>query len=186
MVDEPVSPAPAPAPSHAARLTPEAQAELSAMMTDLANDKEMRPAVGKWLKKKYGKTLPDVELDDIRQTVTREFEDRDLAEQSRRSKEKLESDRAGLITGGRFTEDDVKEIEKIMEKHGISDYTVASKVYAADQKPADPRPEINSRNFELPKFDKTALADPKAFARNKANEVVGELMRNRSNKRAHA
>lgn len=175
----------APQPKNTVTLDPAAQAELSAMMSELANDSEMRPAVGRWLKKRYGKTLPDVELNDIRATVTKEFEDRDLAYNTRKAKEKLENDRAALITGGRFNEDDVKEIEKLMDKHGISNYEVASKVYAADQKPADPRPEINDRNFTLPKFDKTAMADPKAYARNKANDVVAELMRNKQ-KRAHA
>jgi hypothetical protein len=185
MADPAPAPAPTPSPAPAVQLDARAQQELAELMVDMSHDKEMRPLVNKFLKKKNGKVLPDVELEEIRAENKREFEKRDIAASAEREKLRLEAQRNALIESGRFSEDDVKKMEKdVMEKHGISDYNVAAKVFAADVKPADPTPEISSRNWELPKFSKEEMANPHAVARRRANDVVGEIMRNR--KRAHA
>lgn len=165
-------------------LDPKAQAELADLMVDLSNDKATRPIVNKFLKEKTGKVMQDVELEDVRASVKKEFEDRDLAEKTERAKQKLEAQRQGLIDSGRFTEEQVVAMEKdVMEKHAISDYNIAAKVFVADLPPKTPDQVEGDRYWNMPKMTKEDIANPKHVAHKRAMDAVGEVIRNR--KRAH-
>lgn len=165
-------------------LDPEAQKQLAELTIKLAHDPKTRKAFTKLVKEvDPSKSFPDMDAEDNRDVIRSEFAKRDQDAESARVKQRLEAQRAGLINSGRYKEEDVQKIEKeVMEKHGISDYDVASKVYAADTKAANPTPEIKSRVWEMPMstLSKDALGNMDNFARGEAYKAIDEI----KNKRA--
>lgn len=146
------------------------------MFVTMANNPKTRAQTVK-LAKEAGITLnlPDVEAATIREEMEAKLAERDQKEEQRRIKEKMERQRMSLIEKG-FTDEDVGKIEKeVMEKHGISDYEVAAKIYAADTKPAPATPEIHSGVWEMPAFPKEMLSNPRNYARKEAFKVIDEL-----------
>ena len=115
----------------------------------------------------------DVQLRQFKQENKREREEDKIRAAAEREQEKTSSAREKLIASGRFTEDQVKEIETgVMAKFGISDYEAASKVYGADLKPAkaDNRPRASSR-WEMPQFEQFAK-DPAKVANDIAYDLI--------------
>lgn len=159
-----------------AKLSPEAQAQLAELSISLAHNPKTRKAFTKLVQEvDPSKRFPDVEADDLRDTIKNEFEVRDQQAEARRIKAQTENQRADLLESGRYKEEDVKEIEKIMEKHGISDYDVAAKVYSADTKPASPTSDIKSRTWQMPQLKKEDLGNLTQNARDKAYATIDEI-----------
>lgn len=157
-------------------LSPEAQADLAQLAIGLAND----PEIGLIVKKRISqldptKRFPEVDTADIRAEIRKEFETRDMNRQKDEALERQRQQRQSLISSGRFQEDDVKEIEKLMEKEGIANYDTAAKIFAADRKPATPTHEIKSRVWEMPKLNKENFNNIAQHSLSEAYRAVDEI-----------
>lgn len=169
-------------PAKTIQLDPQAEKELAALMVELSNDKDFRPTVNKFLKKRGGKVLPDVELEDMREELKRDRE----AEKQEREKEKalakIEAQKAKIAE--RYDDSAMKEIEGLMEKHGISDYELGAKLYAVDTKPATPTYDINDFQWNMPNLGKDIdikdSAKLKQNARAKAGLAIADIIRKRA------
>jgi hypothetical protein len=165
----------------ATSLSPEAQAQLAKLATDLANNPKTRKQfVGLVKEIDPSRRFPDVENDEIRDEMRREFERRDQDRKKEAAIAKLEAQRSALKE--RYDDKAIEEIEKLMEKEGISSYETGAKLYAADLKPAEPTPDIKSGVFQMPSFGQKNLRDAnlRQDSIKRGYEVVGELIRNRS------
>lgn len=164
------------------QLDDQAKADLAALAIELSKDVEGRKLINKKLKP-LGKSLPDVDLADLSASIDNKFAERDQQENARRMNDHLESQKNGLRSRG-FKDEDIANMEtNIMQKHGISDYDVAAKVFAADARPADPTHEIKTRTWQMPTLGEKQIhnsADIANFARERAYQVVNEF----KNKRA--
>ena len=102
--------------------------------------------------------------------------------------EHLESKRRALLTGGpdgqgrKYSEDDLKKIEDLMQKKGISDYDDGATLYAATLPPVDPSPmsEVpeHGATWEFPEWAKFG-ENPDKAARNTAHSMIKDFMRKR-------
>lgn len=153
--------------------------DLASLALALAHDKDTRPIVNAKLKKDFNKSLPDVEIEDIRASVKKEFEDRDANTQKERTLAKLEAQKEELKS--RYEEKDITEIEKLMEKHGLSDYSLGARLYAAETKPANPSYEVNDHKWSMPQFKVEDLGNLRQLSRAKAYQAIDEIR----SKRAH-
>lgn len=122
----------------------------------------------------------DIAVDDLREETRAQLDAMRQENESRRIRDELERKRKSIAD--RYGEDSVKEIEtNIMEKHGIVDYDVAARLYAAEQPPPDRerRAREDSRHgatWELPQIDLAAyMANPRKAALDEAYKVVDEL-----------
>jgi len=162
-------------------LTPEAYKtlkELSDITLKIANDPKTRKKYVPLIKEHFpDKRFPDVETDDIREEMKKEFETRDNERKKEAALKKLEEQRNALKDV--YDDAAIAEIEKIMEQEGISNYATAAKLYAADLKPAEPTPDIKSGVFEMPKFDMKNINNLRQESTKRAYEVVAELKKRR-------
>lgn len=158
-------------------LSPEAQAQLADLSVALAHNPKTRKQFTKLVQEiDPTKRFADVETDELRESIDHKFAERDQQAEAARTRQRLEAQRQGLISSGRFKEEDVAKMEKdVMEKHGISDYDIASKVYAADMKPVSPTSEIKSRTWKMPVLQKEDLGNLTQHSRDKAYAVIDEI-----------
>lgn len=161
------------------KLTPEAQAELAKLAIDLANNPETRKDFARMTKKIDPKRrFPDVEAEDLREEMKREFEERDRKREADRVKAELESQKEALK--GQYDEESISRIEKIMEENGLSNYELGARLFAAETKPAIPTPAVSDHRWKLPEVD------PKDFDKLSQNTlataytVIDELKRKRA------
>lgn len=157
-----------------ADLTPEAQAQLAELATTLAhNPKTRRQFVSLVREVDPTKRFLDVEAEELKETVTAEFAKRDAAAEKAKIEAAQEAARHALTS--RYSEDDIKKIEEGMTKHGIADYEVGAKLYAADAVMANPRPEPRSQTWEMPKMTAADVQNPSKYALNNAYAVIDEF-----------
>lgn len=159
-------------------LDEQATKDLANLMVGMSQDKDFRPMVNKFLKKTSNKTLPDIEMEEVRESVRKEFEQRDQNTAKEKALAKLEAQREGLKD--RYDDAAIGEIEKLMEKEGITSYATAAKLYAADVKPSMPTPDVKSGVFELPKFDIKNMGNIRKDAVKRGYEAVSDLMKRRA------
>ena len=124
----------------------------------------------------------DMQVLNLRQELANKFEQDKVAAEQKAIKDKLERQRAGLLTGetlpGRtFEEAQLPEIEKVMEKYGLSDYEAGAKLYASDLKPQRPAGSGRGSNGATWTFPDLPglMDDPNGAARNAAYSVIDEL-----------
>jgi hypothetical protein len=173
------------------QLSPEVQADLAALFLKLSHDPKTRKAIAKAVKEGAGDSphaaaFKDVDLEDRFESFTREQEQRELKKQQDEVLANMNRKRAALLTGdgsGRqWSEDDVKAIEKTMEKYGITDYEAGATLHAATLPPVDPRPgeepPQHGSTWEFPEWGKFG-ADPVKASRDTAHTVISEFMRKR-------
>ena len=160
-------------------------ADLADLLHELSHDKETRKAIGKIIKQKkpdspHAAAFSDIDIEDKFEEFTRKQEE--IVRQ-------MNAKRAALITGGpdgsgpKYTEDQVKEIESLMQKKGITDYDDGKVLYAATLPPIDPRPgtdipDVHGATWEFPEWAKFG-ADPVKASRDTAHTVITEFMRKR-------
>jgi hypothetical protein len=178
----------------ARRFDPAVADDLAALLFEISNNKETRPAVAKAIRKvrpdsTHAKSFQDVEVEDKFESFKAEQAQKDLERQQQAIVAQMQRARDRLLTGGpdgngrKYAEDDVKKIEALMEKKGLTDYDDAAVLYAAtlppeNLKPSD-GPPVNGSTWEFgPEFD-TYAKDPAKAARNAANTVITEFMRKR-------
>ena len=73
----------------------------------------------------------------------------------------------------------IGEIEKLMEKKGISDYDDGATLYAAITKPAKPTYEVNDHKWTLPPIEIKDFGNLRQRGRAKAYQAVDDLNRKR-------
>lgn len=156
-----------------------AQADLAQLAVEVANNPGTRKDFARLVKKvQPGRRFPDVEVEDIRAEVRQEFETRDLELQKQKAGRKLERERAEVAD--QYDEKAMGEIEALMEKHGLSDYKLAARLYAADAKPARPTPGADDHRYTLPNIDIKDFNNLKQISRSKAYQAVDEIVANRT------
>lgn len=163
-------------------LTPQAYKtlkELSDLSVRAANDPKTRKKfVGIVKELDPSKRFPDVENDDLRE----EFERQRAADKQEREQEKalakIEAQKESLRS--RYDDAAIGEIEKLMEKHGIGDYDVAARLYAAETTAAKPTYEINDHKWNLPKVDPKDFGNMKQNSRALAYQAIDDIKRKRA------
>lgn len=129
----------------------------------------------------------DIAQEVLEEKIEAKFTDRDLTAAQQRTKADLEAQRRGLIDGSlipgrKYDEETVKtKLEPWMEKNGISDYKQGAVLYAHDNPPPNPRPEIRTAGqWTMPKvkdpFDSASLT---RTARERAYGVIDEIQAGR-------
>jgi len=119
--------------------------------------------------------FPDQDLEDYKQqeAVRRQKEEFERAQAAALAA--LEAGRARLRE--RFSDEHVKAIEALMTKHGIADYEIGAKLWAAEAGEGDYMPSNpQGQTYTMPS-DKDLLADPRKWATDQAAKVIDEFKR---------
>ena len=168
-------------------------ADLADLFHELSHNKETRKAVAAAVKKlrpdsPHAQAFSDVDMQDQFENFRQEQENRDLERQRSDMLARMNQKRAALLSGGadgegrKYSEDDVKAIESLMQSKGISDYEDGAILYAATLPPIDPRPgeemPQHGSTWEFPEWGKFG-ADPVKASRDTAHTVITEFMRKR-------
>src|SRR5215469_8330881 len=161
-------------------------AELGDLLYDLTHDKKTRSQIGRIIKEAkpesaHAAAFKDVELEDRLAAFEKSQEDRSIEEQRQATISRLERQRQALLdgtseSGRKYSDDDIKKIEALMERKGIVDYEDAATLYAASTPqpgPLDDEP-INGTTWEFPEWAKFSK-DPVKASKEVANEVIREL-----------
>jgi len=175
-------------------LDPATQADLAKLFFELSHDPKTRKEIGKLVKKArpdspHAQAFVDVDLSDQFESFKAEQEARDLKRQQDEMLARMNAARSRLLTGGpdgegrKYSEDDVKAIEALMQKKGISDYEDGATLYAATLPPVSPAPgeepiPQHGATWEFPSWNKFG-ADPIKASRDEAHAAITELMRKR-------
>lgn len=159
-------------------LTPEAQAQLAKLATDLANNPKTRKQfVGLVKEIDPSKRFPDVENDELREEFKRELADRDRKAEADRIKQHQENQRNALKE--RYDDATIAEIEKMMEKKGIGDYEDGAALYSAITKPEKPSYEPQDHAWSLPNIEIKDFDKLKQRSRASAYQAIDDLNRKR-------
>ena len=141
-------------------------------------------------------SFSDVNLQRQFAALSKKVDDSLLQNQITKAQEKQAEQRAGLISSGRYTEDQVKLIEAgPMTRLGIGDYEAGAIIYAAENPPEnpaltpptyeDPRstwefPSVEGQDGKLIPF-KDFAKDPVKASINAAYRQIGQFMRSKTN-----
>jgi hypothetical protein len=175
-----------------APIDPAVAQDLSRLMLDLTHNKETRAAIGKIIKKAkpdspHAAAFADVDIEDKFETFQRAQEEKEIKRQQDQIVARLQSQRQKLLdgdeSGRKYSEDDVKAIEKLMEKKGYTDYEDAAVLYAATLPPENTKPQNrpteHGATWEFPEWS-TFAKDPTKASRNIAHQVIDEFQRKRA------
>lgn len=124
------------------------------------------------------KRFADVEIDDIRDDVRKEFEKRDADKAKAEALARLESQKSNLKS--RYDDTAIGEIEKTMEKLGISDYDVGARIYASETKPANPTYIENDHKWTMPNIDPKDYGNLKQIGRQRAMQAIDDIRNKRA------
>ena len=155
--------------------------DLAELAMKLAANKDTRkPFLNAVKQVDPNRRFPSQEVEDLRAEVAaereREKEERKLEEERKAIEARLGAQRQSLIGRG-FTEDQLKEVEEVMTKYGMTDYEAGADLYQA-RKPVAP-PAGPSPTWEFPTLE-GLIENPAAAARNEAFKVITELKRGRA------
>jgi hypothetical protein len=167
--------------------------DLTALFIKLSQDPKTRKIIAKAVKEgapdsSHAKAFADVDMQDQFEKFREEQEARDLKKQQDDLMRQMNAKRSALLVGGpdgegrKYSEDDIKKIEDLMQKKGIVDYDDGATLYAATLPPVDPNPNYeppeHGATWEIPEFAKF-VQNPVGASRNVARQVIGEFMRKR-------
>jgi hypothetical protein len=168
--------------------------DLARLALDLSHDKKWRKQFGKLVKEakpesQHAAAFNDIELEDKFEAFRSEQEKKEIEREQRAIVDRMNGQRQRLLTGGddgggrKYSEDDVKKIEALMEKKGLTDYDDAAILYAATLPPTNTKPENQptpqGATWEMPEFAEFAK-DPNKAARSRAYQVIDEFRRKRA------
>lgn len=176
------------------QLDPATAAKLGNLFAGLAHNPKTRKLVAQAVREGLpdspeARSFSDIEASERQEAWERKQEEREIKRQADEELARMNTQRARLLTGGvngegrKYSEDDVKSIEKLMQDRGIRDYEDGATLYAATLPPEAPKagrdyPEVNGTTWEFPEWAKFAK-DPAKASRETANQVITELMRAR-------
>lgn len=164
-------------------------AELGDLLHELSHTPATRKIIADAIKKAkpesaHARQFTDVEVEDKFETFKAEQEAKEVKRQQDAIVARMQAQRDKLINGDdaghKYTEDDVKKIETLMQSKGITDYEDGRVLYAAtlppeNNKPAAPPPTHGS-TWDFPEWAKFG-PDPVKASRDTANQVITEFMR---------
>lgn len=169
-------------------------ADLGALLHELSHNPKTRKAIAKAIKtakpdSPHAQAFKDVEVEDRFEEFRTEQEQKELKRAQDAMLAQMNQKRAALITGGsdgsgrKYAEDDVKKIEELMQRKGISDYEDGATLYAATLPPIDRQPSEedipqHGATWEFPRWNDFG-ADPVKASRNEAHLAISEFMRKR-------
>jgi len=168
-------------------------ADLGALLHQLSHNPKTRKMIAKAIKEAspdspHAQAFKDIEVEDRFEEFTRQQEDKDLKRAQENMLAQMNAKRAALLTGGadgsgrKYAEDDVKAIETLMQRKGITDYEDGATLYAATlppvDQPSDAEPPQHGATWEFPEWGKFG-ADPIKASRDTAHNVITEFMRKR-------
>jgi hypothetical protein len=165
-------------------LSPEAQQELAILAKNLFEDPRTRkPFLHLTKQVRPDVPIPEVEIEEQTNKVLSEAkaEVQSLKDQIRQkeAREELEKRRQSLIKKGLIdSEDDIKEVEKVMVEKGIANHETAAEYHAYMKQMAAPTPS----QFPQPvmsKFNtKDFMKNPVGAARDAAHAALAEFRKN--------
>ena len=186
------------------QLTPEQMADLSQLAYELAHNKDTRKEFAKIVKKaapERANAFTDVDADERFEAFKAEQEQKEQLAEGRRIQAELTKQRGDLIESKRYTEDQVKDIEKIIERHGSTlDYNTAAVLYAHENPPANPQegppddqrmgatwefPTVNGKDGKPIPFAEFAK-NPNSAAQSAAYQVITDFKKRSGLTRAGA
>ena len=175
-------------------LDPAVATDLAGLFLKLSHDPKTRKIIAKAVKEgaadtPHAKAFADVDLQDQFDNFRQEQEEAAVKRQRDEVLARMNAARAALLTGGpdgqgrKYGEDDVKKIEDLMQRKGISDYEDGATLYAATLPPVDPTPGVDippqhGATWEFPEWGKFG-SDPVKASRDTAHTVITEFMRKR-------
>jgi len=120
------------------------------------------------------RTFPGDDVQDLREEFEAKEKERTEKAEHQRILDAQEAQRKDVA--GRYSGDEVKEIEAIMTKHGLADYQVGEELYLSRRKPATARDEVLSqgRTWSLPEAD-GLVENPSKWANDQAVKVIDEI-----------
>ena len=168
-------------------------ADLADLFHELSHNPKTRKVIAKAVKaakpdSPHAQAFSDVELEDKFEDFRSKQEEKDLQRRQEEMIAQMNAKRAALLNGGqgggrKYSEDDVKNIEELMEKKGIIDYEDGATLYAATLPPVDPQPGRDipyqhGTTWEFPEWARFS-DNPQKAARDTAHQVITEFMRKR-------
>jgi len=168
-------------------------AKLGRKFAELAHGKDSRKDTGLLLRKHMpdspeARSFSDVEQEERFDAFKAEQEQREIKRQQDEVLARIGAQKARLLAGDaegnhKYSEDDVKKIEELMQKKGIIDYDDGATLYAATLPPSEPKPgkdypEVHGSTWDFPEWQKFGK-DPVRASRETAKQVITELMRAR-------
>jgi hypothetical protein len=150
--------------------------ELGRLLKRLSTNPQTRRDVTKLIKKAHpAARFPDQDLEDYKEAEAARREAEKIERDRKEVMDRLESQRKALLN--RYSEDNLKEIEALMQKHGIADYEVGAKLYASEAAPTTGRSSSpQGQTWTMP-GDKDLLADPRKWATDQASNIIEEFRR---------
>lgn len=164
----------------------EVAADLGDLLYDLTHDEKHRAKVGKLIKEArpdspHAKAFKDVELEDRLSAFEQQQEQRALDNQRKEIVSRMEAQRQRLIDGDddggrKYSEDDIKKIEELMEKKGLTNYEDGATLYSATMPQPGPLDEdpVRGSTWEFPEFAKFK-DDPVKASKEVAYDVIREI-----------
>ena len=141
----------------------------------LGRNKDTGRAFRKLVKKvDPSRTFPADDVADLREEMAQRDKEREEKIAHEQAIQAQESQRK--LIAGRFSADEVKEIEAIMTKHGLADYEVGEELYLSRRKPrSDAAAATNGgRTWELPQAE-GLFENPGKWATDEAVKVIDEI-----------
>jgi hypothetical protein len=162
--------------------SPDTLAELGKLSIKMSRNPKLRPTLLKMVKAQDPSyQLPaDLQVQDVRAEIAAQKAREQIEAKAREVQSHLEAQRAALLKGelmpGRtFDDDQVKEIETVMQKYGLSDYEAGAKIFVSDMKPPKPQGRGSAgATWSFPDLP-GLMDDPAGAARNAAYSVIDEL-----------
>ena len=169
-------------------------AELGDLLHELTHDPKARGEIGRVIRKvrpdsPHAAAFADLENEDRITAFEQKQADKELKAQQQAVLDRMNAQRASLLTGGqdgqgrKYSEEDIGKIEALMQKKGITDYDDGATLYAATLPPVNPKPENlpqqHGATFEFPEWS-TFGKDPVRASRNIAHQVIDEFQRKRA------
>jgi hypothetical protein len=174
-------------------IDPNVAQDLARLALDLSHDKKTRKAFAKIVREAkpdspHAAAFADVEVEDKFEAFQRAQEEKEIKREQAVIVARMNEQRQRLLSGDeaggrKYSEDDVKKIETLMEKKGLTDYEDAAVLYAATLPPENTKPSNEplpqGATWEMPQFAEYAK-DPNKAARNNAYAVIDEFRRKRA------
>lgn len=172
----------------------EVAADLGDLLHELTHDPKARSKIGRVIREvrpesPHAAAFADIEQEDRISAFEQKQADKELKAQQQAVLDRMNAQRASLLTGGpdgqgrKYSEEDISKIEALMTKKGITDYDDGATLYAATLPPVTPKPDNlpqqHGATWEFPEWA-TFGKDPVRASRNLAHQVIDEFQRKRA------
>jgi hypothetical protein len=169
-------------------------ADLGDLLYDLTHDKKTRAKVGAIIKEAkpdspHAAAFKDVEIEERLTAFEKQQEEREIENARKAVINRMQGQRQRLLDGDddggrKYSEEDLKKIEELMEKKGITDYEDGATLYSATTPqpgPLDDEP-VHGTTWEFPEFTRFK-DDPVKASREVAHQVIRELKQKQRGRR---